>query len=270
INWESNSIRELCENRYDAFIAGSDQIWNPFFEYNSEREFLTFSKREKRIAYAASMGIESLPDSCKDKYREWLSEMAFISVRESSAANIIYELTGKLVPVVLDPVFLLNKYEWNKLATKANCSEKSGYVFFYFLGKHNEIANEWTKKIANARNLRVLNILEHFNEYGPLEFVALIKDAEMVVTNSFHCTAFSIIFHKQFVVFERQMENVTEQMTSRLNTLLSTFDLEDRFFSKNWNEVIFELDDIKWKEVDCILKERREESIKFITEALEN
>lgn len=270
INWESDSVRELCEKRYDAFIAGSDQIWNPFFEYNTEREFLTFAKREKRIAYAASMGIESLPDLCKDRYREWLSEMTSISVRESSAANIIYELTGRLVPVVLDPVFLLNEYEWNKLAIKANCPEKLGYIFYYFLGKNNEIANEWIEKIANVKNLRVLNILEHFNEYGPLEFIALIKGAEMVVTNSFHCTAFSIIFHKQFVVFERQMENVTEQMTSRLNTLLTTFDLKDRFFSEDWNEVVSEISNAKWKVIECVMKERRKESIQFITEALEN
>ena len=90
----------------------------------------------------------------------------------------------------------------------------------------------------------------------------------MVVTNSFHCTAFSIIFHKQFVVFERQMENITEQMTSRLNTLLTTFDLKDRFFSENWNETISGITDAKWKEIECIMKDRRKESIEFIVEAL--
>ena len=268
INWESDSIRELCEEQYDAFVAGSDQIWNPFFEYNTGREFLTFSKKEKRIAYAASMGIEVLPDSCKDRYREWLSEMPFISVRESAAANIVYELIGKKVPVVLDPVFLLNESEWNKLAQKANCSEKSEYIFYYFLGKQNEEANDWIEKLANKRSLRVLNVLEHFDEYGPMEFVALIKGAEMVVTNSFHCTAFSIIYHKQFVVFERQMDNISEQMTSRLNTLLEMFDLKNRFYSGVWNEDISEIKYTKWKEIDRVLEKRRNESIKFITEAL--
>lgn len=268
IKWESDSIRELCEEQYDAFVAGSDQIWNPFFEYNTEREFLTFAKKKKRITYAASMGIEVLPDSCKDRYREWLSEIPFISVRESVAANIVYELIGKKVPVVLDPVFLLNEREWNKLAKKANCSEKSGYIFYYFLGKHNEEANNWIEKLANQRGLRVLNILEHFDEYGPMEFVALIKGAEMVVTNSFHCTAFSIIYHKQFVVFERQMDNVSERMTSRLNTLLEMFDLKNRFYSEIGSEDISKIEDIKWKEIDRVLKERRDESIKFITEAL--
>ncbi len=90
----------------------------------------------------------------------------------------------------------------------------------------------------------------------------------MVVTNSFHCTAFSIIYHKQFVVFERQMDNISEQMTSRLNTLLEMFDLKNRFYSGVWNEDISEIKYTKWKEIDRVLEKRRNESIKFITEAL--
>ena len=113
-----------------------------------------------------------------------------------------------------------------------------------------------------------MNILEYFDEYGPIEFITLIKGAEMVVTNSFHCTAFSIIYHKQFAVFERNMDNASERMTSRLNTLLETVALKNRFYSEVMSQDISEIENTKWEKIDRILEECRYKSIKFIREAL--
>ena len=112
---------EELKDNYDFFIAGSDQIWNPEFSFNSDIEFLTFAKPGQKIAYSASFGISKLPNSCKENYRKWISDMDYLSVREEVGADIIKELTGRDVEVLVDPTIMLSKDEWLSIAKKPKC-----------------------------------------------------------------------------------------------------------------------------------------------------
>lgn len=265
ICWESDSIHELKPEKYDYFFAGSDQIWNPLFEYNSEREFLTFANTGQKIAYAASIGLSELPSEYFEKYRNLLCDFANISVREKEAADIVYKLINRNVPVVLDPVFLLDQKEWCKLSKKSKAQIHKPYIFKYFLGKVDDEVEEYIQSISKRNKLKIVDIMSMFTTNGPIEFISLIKNASLVVTNSFHCTAFSIIFEREFLTFNRQKTKGTGEMSSRITTLLDKFELQSRFVSGNCDKT---LRSIQWDRVRTILMRERAISLKYIEECI--
>src|SRR5690625_3952158 len=129
-----DNIPENLADSYDYFIVGSDQVWNPHYQKGSSVEFLTFAPKSKRISYAASFGISSIPEEYKQRYGTWLAEMNHISVREHAGAKIVKELTGRDVEVVVDPTLLLTKEEWLEISEPASDKPMKGYILTYFLG----------------------------------------------------------------------------------------------------------------------------------------
>lgn len=262
---------KYLNHRYDYFIAGSDQIWNPLFWINTEREFLTSYDEEKRIAYAASIGIDQLPEDCRDRYKEYLNGIPSISVREDKAADIIYALTGRQVPVVIDPTMLLTREEW--LSRLRACKRKAPnrYVLKYILGSKTSEYEGYISECAEREGLEVVDLLDENGfgkrSIGPLEFVYYIANSERTYVDSFHGAVFSILFTKPFVVFERPYEEGAGLMTSRLHTLLSTFQLQDR--------MVKELGQLKNIDHSCdfnlvedILSVKRKEALDYLTKAL--
>lgn len=260
-------INQKC----DYFIAGSDQIWNPLFWINTEREFLTSYDEEKRIAYAASIGIDQLPEDCLDRYRRYFNGIPFISVRENRAAEIIYTLTGKKVPVVIDPTMLLTREEW--VTRLRPCKQKAPkrYVLKYILGTKKEEYESYIDESAAKEGLEVVDLLDENGfgkrSIGPLEFVSYIANSERTYVDSFHGAVFSILFMRPFVVFERPYEEGAGLMTSRLNTLLSTFGLKGR--------MVKDLVQLKRMDHNCdfsmvedILTVKRKEALDFLSKAL--
>lgn len=215
-------IKELQE--YDYFLAGSDQIWNPNFA-GTDLYFLTFAPPEKRIAFIASIGINELPDKEAERYKVLLSKMKYISVREEKAVTLIEQLIGKKVDCFLDPVLLISKDKWSEIAEAIPHDIPSNYILSFFLGDEPE---ENIKKLAEKRQVSVIHMnQEKYREYyslNPAQLLYLIKNAEFVLTDSFHVTAFSIIFQKQFYVFRRKQEGM-EGMFSRMETLLGKLGL---------------------------------------------
>lgn len=252
---------------YDYFIAGSDQIWNPLFSLNFEREFISFASNEKKVAYAASIGINVLPPECKQSYYNNISTFKAVSVRESAAADIIENIGCCRPQVVLDPTMLLTASVWEQEIRHSRMKEKNKYVVSYFLGMKNKEHVRYIEYYAMKSNAIVLNILDPKYKIGPTEFVSLIHDAETVFTDSFHGTVFSILFHKPFITFERPSEDTTGNMSSRLDTLLQTFKLEkQRVMPSDDLGSISPLWD--FESVDVILKYQRERSIKFLLDAI--
>lgn len=226
----SNNFDIIQDENYDCFVSGSDQIWNPdWAEYIYEKTFLRFCRKEKRIAYAASFGVDSIQKKWIDKYKIGLSEFQYLSVREDKAVEIVEEITGKSCDKVLDPTMLLEKSEWNKIAIiPQRCREKR-YILTYFLGERTDaikkdITEYATKYECNVINLLDLNDSNYFD--GPDKFVGLISKAELVLTDSFHATVFSIIYERPFVVYNRQ--GIGSKMGSRLSSLLDMCDLSGR------------------------------------------
>lgn len=120
-------------NKFDAFIIGSDKVWNYTFLRFSEFDFVTYSNRPK-ISYAASFGVSNIEESLKDLYRHGLTEIDYISVRVEAGNKIVKDLIGVNPPVVLDPTMLLTVNEWKILTKNSALHIQQNYVVTYFLG----------------------------------------------------------------------------------------------------------------------------------------
>lgn len=272
IKWSKYTAKdEKVGYQYDFFIAGSDQIWNPVFECNSDREFLVFATDEKKIAYAASIGLDELPNDEIDRYRRYISAFKAVSVREKSAADIIENLECARPKVVLDPTMLLSEEDWKAVINRSKIRIKRRYVVAYFLGMRTSEYDSYIIQKTADMNTELIDIMklpsDVKNRVGPAEFVSLIYHSEAVFTDSFHGTVFSILFRKPFIVFERPYEEGYGKMSSRLDTLLETFDLQEHRVNsvKQMKNIISKYD---FSNVDNILEEKRKESIDFLKEAL--
>lgn len=124
---------DICK-KYDYFVCGSDQVWNPKFNFNSEINFATFAKKEQRIAYSPSFGISKIPEEFASQYKKWINGMNYLSIREQSGANIIKKLTNRDAIVLIDPTLMLSKQEWMSIAKKPAWKLKNKYILTYFLG----------------------------------------------------------------------------------------------------------------------------------------
>lgn len=265
---KNNNIPSNLEVEYDFFVVGSDQVWNPIFRNGFSVDFLTFAPNNKRIAYAPSFGISSIPDKFVDNYKLWLSEMEYISVREQAGAEIIKKLTGRDAVVLVDPTLMLPKEKWLSISKPATTKSKGNYLLTYFLGDISKEKKKIIKTIASEKNLEIVNLasLEDKSRYSsdPAEFIDYIYSSSIFLTDSFHGCVFSILLEKPFIVFER--EGKIPSMNSRIDTLLTKFQLETR----KWDNLkkssnMFKVD---YSHVPTILDFEREKAINYLKEAL--
>ena len=262
-----DNVKFDMQEKYDYFIIGSDQVWNYKFNRIPKIDFALFSPKEKNISYAASFGIDNIEESWKIPYTEGLNNINYISVREEKGAEIVKELIGKDVPVVLDPTFLLSEEDWKKTIREPEIKPIKKYILTYFLGNISEERKNELQKLANEHNWNIINLgkIEYKQYYiaGPSEFLWYIKNAEIVFTDSFHACVFSIIFNKTFYVLDR--EDKMQSMNSRIETLLNKFDLKQQKFN-SWDNIKIDHD---YSHVDLILEKEREKSLNFLKKALD-
>ena len=275
INWASFTVgteHSSKAEKFDYFIAGSDQIWNPNFPFVSDKYFLSFVSYEKRISYAASIGISELTEEQKRIFAPRFNMIKSLSVREKSAVKIIEDCTGRTAQKVLDPTMLLTANEWKKIAEKSSqkCPEK--FIFVYFLGKKSERVIEYIESLKASTGAEVVEICNLNNKIdpvnGPLEFVNYIMNSEFVVTDSFHCCVFSVLFHRQFVAFDRNSYEKNGNMSSRLIDLFSELNLGKRLVTAD-GEIPTEITEKEFSNADRILVEKRKSSLDFLKTALE-
>lgn len=250
----------------DYYITGSDQVWNPYYE-GKEYEFLTFAPKDKRLSFAASMGVEDIPNIDKKRYKKNLSDMKYISVREKRAAEIVKELTGREADLTLDPTLLLEKEEWDKIARKPEILLEEKYMCTYFLGEVPRAVRLFAEK--TGLKIYALNSKENLELYtiDPAEFLYMIKNAEYVLTDSFHAVAFSMKFNKEFYVFKREQAGVSN-MFSRIETITQRFGLENRIQSRN--EIVEQNVIDNWSEIEEELVKEKKKSMKKLLEVMEN
>lgn len=253
---------------YDFFVVGSDQVWNYHFS-NLEHCFLLFAPAEKRIAYAASISCPDIPADKIPMYKEGFAGMAHISMREQQGADTVKELSGRDVPVVLDPTLLLDADDWRKVSRQPAWYHGEDYILTYFLGDRPEIV----KTLKQETGLPVINLLdkEVYEHYvtGPDEFLWAIEHAKLVYTDSFHGTVFSILFRTPFVICNRVGDDVSEKMGSRIDTLLELFGLEVRRGTKaNGYAISNPLAAPDWSKVNEVLARERARSDAYLRQAL--
>lgn len=269
-------------DNYGAFIVGSDQLWSAA---NIDNDFYTLTfvpDHIPRIAYATSFGTSKLPAYQHRKAKEFLERFDALSVREESGRKIIKALTGRDARVVLDPTLLLEREDWEKLAGEQPVLNEK-YIFCYFLGA-NSANREFASRLRQKTGYRIAALL-HMDEYvrsdegfadyamydiGPAEFVNLIRNAQYVCTDSFHGTVFSIIFEKQFFTFNRFRKGSSISTNTRIDSLLSMLDLEERRKTGGEDVSICMKQIPDYSGVREKLRDRRRESLDYLKSSLEN
>ena len=215
---EYNTNKELKVNtpEADAYICGSDQIWNSFFENGKDPSFyLDFVPDHKlKISYAASFAIDKVSDELKSFVKEKVSRLNAVSVRELSGKEILTDLGITNVTQVMDPVFLLDANYWVKNFVKPI---KEKFIFVYDCDS-NKVIKEIVEEAANKYCLKIYTVnknikyaTKNFYNKGPEVFLSLIHEADFIISNSFHAVAFSLIFSKTFFVVDRN-ENINTRM----------------------------------------------------------
>lgn len=225
--------RKKLNSIYDAFICGSDQIWNPIGWTSTF--FLDFATKPK-ISYAASIARDSLSKEEVEFIAKHTSNFSSLSVREQNSSIFLSNTLKRDFELVPDPTLLLSKEEWNsKIPNKIDNSSKRPYVFAYFLGYNSKQRFDCIE-FAKAKGLDILFIpfmkRESYNwdkenskyvvrNFEVENFVNLIRNAELILTDSFHGAVFSCIFEKPFYVLDRQLIGKEKSMNSRFNTLFN-------------------------------------------------
>ncbi len=228
----SRKCRNLQELRdaakdYDILVCGSDQIWNPV--WLNPAYFGVFAPESvRRIAYAPSLGIRTLPAAGKiRKIRKWIKGFSAVSVREQEGAELLAQMTGIQADVMPDPVCLLNRKEWEEIASPP--PEGCPYILCYFIGE-NEYYREKVRQISSKRGLRVLEIpvtaegyhagFELLEGIGPEAFLGAVKGAACFCTDSFHGLVFGTLLETETEVFRRYREDDPESKNSRVDNFL--------------------------------------------------
>lgn len=277
-----NTQQELSEitNKYgfEVYIAGSDQIWRPIYSKNIFNDFLDFcqeKKNIKRIAYAASFGVDSWEFT--DEQTERCSQLAklfnAVSVREYSGIELCKEHLGVEATIVLDPTLLLEKEEYIKLIEQHKEEKSQGELFCYILDKNKKVQNAinsmeqklslksfQVKAKKTGHSISPDDNIEDYIIPSPTKWLRAFMDAKMVFTDSFHGCVFSIIFNKPFWVIGNK-----ERGNARFESLLKLFDLESRRVDIN---DIYNIDlrkEIDWNIVNRIKKEWQTKSFEFLS-----
>lgn len=216
------------EDSCDWYCAGSDQIWNPNLHRAEGFNFLTFAPKERTVSYAASFGVEEIPEKYRASVAEGLNHIRHLSVRETAAAELVRQLTGRqAIPVLPDPTLLLRREEWDAIREPPAVPLPSNYLLSLFLGPLGQERAGAIRQEASRRGWVILSPLDRrspFYRIGPGEFLHLISRAELVCTDSFHASVFSFLYQRPLVIFSREGEGST--MSSRLDTLVNTYHLQ--------------------------------------------
>lgn len=277
INQSNKVYSQINENdilQYDIYICGSDQVWSPVS--GRPAMFLNFvPSTTKKIAYAASIGADSISNEYAEAIKPLIERINFVSVREEGAYKILNEmLPHKPCTVALDPTLLLSVDDWKNVESKVSILDNEQYVLIYMIGENDET---WITAYEHALtlNCRIINIpfnkmiyTKHDEDYkdislfnvGPGEFLWLIEHASYVLTDSFHGMVFSLLFHKRYKIYTRTVENENGSMNGRLISLLNLLQApDDNLFSNADFNVIEER-----------IQREREKSIDFLKKALED
>lgn len=256
----------------DKYLTGSDQVWNTIHNHGLDKSFyLGFVSTDKpKYAYAASIGMDHIPDEYKKETKELLSQYSNITVREKTSVKLLREI-GINSSLVLDPTLLLSAEEWRKyMSTKFKYSEP--YVLIYSVESKErgcevlkiarEVARELFCKVVEVSYFGPDKKIEGCDDYyfyaTPDMFLSLVANARFIVGSSFHVTAFSINFNKQFITV------APDRFSSRIDSLLTLTGLMDRKLSDSncFNRKLIEPIDFSY--ANHKIKEERETSFGFI------
>ena len=263
---------------YAAVVVGSDQVWTPMSLPNKFFNLLFVDDSVRKVAYASSFGVSEIPSFQRKATGAYLDRFYKIGVREQRGKEIVEELSHQKATVVADPTMLLNREEWEQEIANAYTATNEPYIFCYFLGT-NQVARKAANELKTKTGYKIITI-RHMDEYvpgdelfgdeapyavDPNDFVRYISGASYVCTDSFHCTVFSILFHRQFMTFYRFAEGSKTGRNSRINSLFNLLELQDRLYT---GDISFISKNIDYDKVEKRLENLRKNSIEFLKDSL--
>lgn len=273
--YSSESIAD-ANTKYDGFVCGSDQIWNPELVGMDSIYWLGFAETGKlKFSYAPSVGVDKFSDSQRNNLIRNLRDFKAISAREESSAQLINAALGaEKCVTVLDPTLLVEKDMWDNLSTKRMINEP--YMFVYML-RGTKIQRQFIEKVAKKLKLKIvtmpfldtekIEIYDFvFGDYkiwdaDPAEFISLIRYADFVMTDSFHSMVFSCIYHRPFYTFPK----IGKAQINRVRAFQQMLGLEDRMLDETRKiDNLLTNGEIDWERVDAVIRQKREFSQKYL------
>ena len=269
-----NTYNDLmdCED-FDIYISGSDQVWNSNICGFDRAYYLSFCENKKRFSYAASFGMDQIPNETVSKYKELLANWGKYSVREQSGIKIIKDLVGEKAVCCCDPTILLSTQDWMTIGKQQKAKK---FILLYFVNESKYLF-EYARQLSVEKNIAVVCLHSNMHpkyfthylsrEFGfvsvptasPTDFIQYFRDATYVLTNSFHGTVFSVIFHKKFLC-----QHILDdgKYNNRIFDFLEDIGLSNRFLKESSFETIEE--SINWKEVDISLEIIRKTGMDYL------
>ena len=271
--------------KYDAVLIGSDQCWLPGFSF-SRRSSLSFvPDKVRRLSYATSLGVSAYPWYLRSSSRKSWKRFDFVSVREEAGRKIIKDICGENFPVelVVDPTYLISYEEWLQLIPEKRMNEKK-YVLSFILG-NNKDQMMCAKRFAQAKGLELVSILSNESSAdidttypdrvvigaSPDEFVNYVRGAEIILTDSFHGIAFSVINKKQLFVYYRKRRETQAKYSrnSRIDNILQLWQIRHRLitdYTIDWQTS--DIKEINYAKVDALVEQMRNHSFEYLHKAL--
>lgn len=256
----------------DVFISGSDQIWNPYYAEGIPFVFLGgfVPEGSRKIAFASSFGVEEIPSQLLESYRSFLQKYSAISVRESSAINILNSLNIKS-SLVLDPVLIVDPSMWESMSSERIINEE--YILVYNVS-HSDGMADYALRYAKKHRLKLVRICNDKFEFirertgmfifypRPEEFISLIKYATYIITNSYHCILFSLIFNKHFLIVP------PKKYLTRIDNILDIVDLNTTPLVQDFYNLTYGEEKYNYTKINNILQSKREESYSILKNML--
>lgn len=250
----------------DVYFAGSDQIWNPLFPNGKDPAFyLDFVQQGIRASYAASFAVDEFPQKLREVTAQYLNRFDHIAVREKSGLSVLKMLGITNAVTVLDPVFLLDRTQWEAMAKRPEGCE-APYLLVYDFDNSASV-RRLAESIAAENGWKIYSIFDLpyaercFSLCGPETFLRLVQDAAFVLSNSFHATAFSVIFEREFAVVER-----TEKINTRMRDFTALLGLSDHMVTETVNVPL----NTDWTQVKRRLEEEIDHAKAYIDEVLKD
>lgn len=272
--------RYFKKGKFDIAVVGSDQVWRPKYSpdiYNYFGDFL--GNKKQIISYAASFGVDNWEFTKKqtDTCKKLVKKFKAVSVRESSAIDLCHQYLGADAELVLDPALLLRKDDYQKVISSCKGIKKNSGILTYILDRNETkteivsyVKHKLKKETFSAQPKRLLDDTSSKNiedyKYPPVEqWLSSFKDADFIVTDSFHGTAFSVIFNKPFIAIGN-----AERGLSRFKSILGLLGLEERLILDTDTDKIDTLinQEIDWSNVNSVLSDYKEKSKSFLRKAL--
>lgn len=264
-----NELVDLAKtDTYLKFVCGSDQIWCSTALYVDPMMYLRFAPKNKRIAYAPSIGRDYIPNYNIRQMKRYISEIRHISIRETEGQRLIYKLINRDAEVVLDPTLLLSKKDWDLIKISNN---RVQYILCYFLDPPTEENVQKIINLSKTRNITIISLNTNFPKIEGVEvviasleeFLGLVENAELIITDSYHGMLFSIIYNKNFWSLARNYQQFDQ--SSRQKSVLEKLGLNYRYIAdiNNINTSV-----IDYSKINTILDLERKKSLSYLSNAL--